>query len=117
MTRRATRRTFLKATAAAGAALAAPALLSARGADEQLHVAMIGPGRAGGANLREIEKVGENIVALCDVDSKAIDRAAVNHPKAAKFTDFRKLYDQSKLFDAVVVSTCEHTHAFATLPA
>src|SRR5262249_39053704 len=31
--------------------------------------------------------------------------------------DFRKLFDHSKEFDAVVVSTCEHTHAFATLAA
>ncbi|MCA9413770.1 MAG: Gfo/Idh/MocA family oxidoreductase, partial [Candidatus Omnitrophica bacterium] len=38
-------------------------------------------------------------------------------PKARKFTDFRRLYDEMQDFDAVVVSTCEHTHAFATLPA
>lgn len=39
------------------------------------------------------------------------------HPAARRLTDFRKLYDDAKSFDAVVVSTCEHTHAFATLPA
>ena len=39
------------------------------------------------------------------------------HPKARKFRDFRKLYDHANEFDAVVVSTTEHTHAFATLPA
>ena len=39
------------------------------------------------------------------------------HPQAQSFNDFRKLYDNVKKFDAVVVSTCEHTHAFATLPA
>lgn len=35
------------------------------------------------------------------------------------FRDFRQLYDKLKdtEFDAVVVSTCEHTHAYATLPA
>ena len=31
--------------------------------------------------------------------------------------DFRKLLDESKDIDAVVVSTAEHTHAFATLGA
>src|SRR5262249_35062204 len=31
--------------------------------------------------------------------------------------DFRKLLDDARDIDAVVVSTCEHTHAFATLPA
>src|SRR5205085_2793227 len=39
--------------------------------------------------------------------------------KAKQFRDFRKLYDELKdsEFDAVVVSSTEHTHAFATLPA
>ena len=39
------------------------------------------------------------------------------HPQARRFADFRKLYDHAGEFDAVVVSTCEHSHAFATLPA
>ena len=36
---------------------------------------------------------------------------------ARRNVDFRKLFDNANEFDAVVVSTCEHTHAFATLPA
>ncbi len=46
-------------------------------------------------------------------------RAADKAPHAKQFRDFRKLYDTLKDgdFDAVVVSTTEHTHAFATLPA
>ncbi|MBI2479749.1 MAG: Gfo/Idh/MocA family oxidoreductase, partial [Planctomycetia bacterium] len=39
------------------------------------------------------------------------------HPNARQVVDFRQLYDHANEFDAVVVSTCEHTHAFATLPA
>ena len=42
---------------------------------------------------------------------------AKRHPRAKRFVDFRKSFDHANLFDAVVVSTCEHTHAFATLPA
>ena len=38
-------------------------------------------------------------------------------PRRRRFDDFRKLYDHANEFDAVVVSTTEHTHAFATLPA
>jgi predicted dehydrogenase len=56
-------------------------------------------------------------VALCDVFEPAVDRAAVSYPRARRYRDFRKLYDQAQEFDAVVVSTTEHTHAFATLPA
>ncbi len=59
----------------------------------------------------------ENIVALCDVNQKNLNRAAQKFPKARKVVDFRKLYDHANEFDAVVVSICEHTHAFATLPA
>ena len=57
------------------------------------------------------------MVALCDVNGHNLERAAQRHPKARKYSDFRKLYDESKDIDAVVVSTCEHTHAYATLPA
>ena len=46
-----------------------------------------------------------------------LDKAAAKHPGARKEVDFRKLFDHASEFDAVVVSTCEHTHAFATLPA
>src|SRR5262249_3598732 len=38
-------------------------------------------------------------------------------PKARREVDFRRLYDNAAEFDAVMVSTCEHTHAFATMPA
>ena len=43
--------------------------------------------------------------------------AARECPKARKSTDFRKLLEHQNEFDAIVVATCEHTHAFATLPA
>ena len=56
-------------------------------------------------------------MALCDVNERKLNAAAVKHPKARKADDFRKLFDHEKEFDAVVVSTPEHTHAFATLPA
>lgn len=59
----------------------------------------------------------ENIVALCDVNDKNLEQAAKKFPAARKYTDFRKVFDHPGDFDAVVVSTCEHTHAFATMLA
>jgi len=111
------RRSFLKkSTLALGAVpLTAPHFLKARGAINKLNIAIIGAGGRGGANLGGV--ASENIVALCDVQSEAVDRAAARFPHASKFKDFRRVYDQAASFDAVVVSTCEHTHAFATLPA
>jgi predicted dehydrogenase len=113
-----TRRQFLKQTVAAGAAatFAAPAIVRGRNLNEKLNIAIIGAGGRGGHNLKQVS--GENIVALCDVAESSLNRAASQHPQARKATDFRKLFDKHhKEFDAVVVSTCEHTHAFATLPA
>lgn len=111
------RRTFLKSSAVAvgAAAFGAPAILSAAGANERLNIAIIGAGGRGASNTHDVRS--ENIVALCDVSESNLDRAAQGFPKARRFADFRKLFDHAKEFDAVVVSTCEHTHAFATLAA
>ena len=110
------RRTFLQSAAAgAVATVAAPAIVRGRNLNEKLDIAVIGSGGRGGANLRSVES--ENIVALCDVTEASLRAASERHPHARRETDFRRLFDHATEFDAVVVSTCEHTHAFATLPA
>ena len=114
---RTNRRQFLGQAAGAAAALtlAAPAILRGRDLNSKLNLAVIGTGGRGAANLASVES--ENIVALCDVAESSLLQAGEKHPQAKKFADFRRLYDEAGKFDAVVVSTCEHTHAFATLPA
>jgi len=111
------RRQFLQSSAvvAGSVAFSAPALLRAQNANEKLDVVVIGCGGRGGSNMRSVET--ENIVAVCDVNENNLNFGAKRHPNAKAFADFRKLYDAKISFDAVVVSTCEHTHAFATLPA
>jgi predicted dehydrogenase len=111
-----TRRQFGQAVVSSAiGALGAPAILRGRNLNEKLDIAVIGVGGRGAANLNGV--ASENIVALCDVYDPAVDQAAVNHPQARRYHDFRRLYDRAGEFDAVVVSTTEHTHAFATLPA
>jgi predicted dehydrogenase len=111
-----TRRQFAQATVcAAGSAFAAPAILRGRNLNDRLHIAAIGVGGRGADNLQEVSS--ETIVALCDVYEPAIEQAALSYPQARRYRDFRVLYDHARDFDAVVVSTTEHTHAFATLPA
>jgi predicted dehydrogenase len=115
---RITRRSFVGSVTLAGAAaLGLPGFLRARSPSEKLRVAVIGCGGRGAGNLAEV--LGETVVALCDVNEDNLLQAAEKAPHALKFRDFRKLYDHLKDndFDAVVVSTTEHTHAFATLPA
>src|SRR5262249_27373208 len=86
---------------------------------ERLNIAMIGVGGRGDHNLGHMLKAKENVVALCDVNETNLLKAAGKVPDAKKFRDFRKLYDDLKDgdFDAVVVSTTEHTHASATMRA
>jgi len=110
------RRSFLRGGAAAAAAtFAAPAVLRGRNLNDKLNIAVIGAGGRGARNSRSCES--ENIVALCDVNKTNLAAAAHRYPKAWTEVDFRKVFDRAGEFDAVIVSTCEHTHAFATLPA
>src|SRR5207237_7258199 len=109
---------FVKKAALAGAAvLAAPGIIRSRSPGSRLNIVIIGCGGRGAGNMKEM--LGENIVALCDVNEQNLFRAAQKVPQANKFRDFRRLYGELRdnEFDAVVVSSTEHTHAFATLPA
>ena len=112
---RLTRRQFTQRALAGSALMAAPALLRGRNLNSKLNLAFIGTGGRGARNLQGLG--GENVVALCDVNVMNLEAAAAQHPQARKFTDFRRVFDQAETFDAVAVSVCEHTHAFATLLA
>ncbi len=57
------------------------------------------------------------MVALCDVNQHHLEGARKRHPEARAFRDFREFHASDMDYDAVVVSTTEHTHAFAMLPA
>jgi len=120
MSRRITRRAFLRASAAAGALVTIAPAGSARtyAENEKVNVAFVGVGGMGGGNLGHIARLEAekgtplvNVVGLCDVDSKRLDGAKAKHTAAKAYADFRKmLTDQQKEIDAVMVSTPDHTH-------
>ena len=113
------RRQFLQVSAAAGLAGSGGAALAApkQGApSERLNVAVVGVSNRGAANLAGVAAAATNIVALCDVDENLAARARQQFPKAAFYTDWRRLLDQKNI-DAVVVSTPDHHHALITLAA
>jgi len=117
MTRISRRTLGRRAALAAGALAVGPAILRGQNLNEKLNVAVVAVGGRGGANLGAIGAT-ENIVAICDVNAKALDAAGVKYSKARKFADFREMFDKAgKEFDAVAVSTCEHTHVYPTLLA
>ncbi|MBM3954373.1 MAG: Gfo/Idh/MocA family oxidoreductase [Planctomycetes bacterium] len=115
------RRSFLTATARTAAVATVTTAVGRVNAAEPapVRVVVIGCGGRGAGNLQEVATAGGTIVALCDVNRGALARAAAAHPAARTFRDFRELYRDLDPagYDAVVVSTPEHTHAFATLPA
>ncbi len=107
-----TRREFLQTTAAAGVGywLGTESLVAqSNAAVEKLNIAVIGVGGRGEANLNGVQS--QNIVALCDVDDRRAGSAYERFPKARKFRDFRRMFDQlESQINAVVVSTPDHTH-------
>jgi predicted dehydrogenase len=119
-----TRRTFLAESATAATATVATAMFVPRHAvagsrtlapNEKLNVAGIGIGGMGGHNLSMC--ADENIMALCDVDSKLAGGVFARYPKAKRYGDFRTMLDQQKDIDAVIVATPDHTHAVAAMAA
>jgi predicted dehydrogenase len=83
---------------------------------EKLNVAGIGVGGMGTGDLRNVA-LSENIVALCDVDQRAVDRNARFYPKAKQYSDFRRMLDTQKDIDAVMIATPDHNHAVVTMTA
>lgn len=110
------RREFIKATSMAAGALAfgAPALLRGQNLNSKLNIACIGIGGKGRSDTDACS--GENIVALCDVDSgsTAYEMQTKKYPSAKFYQDFRQMLEQmGDRIDAVTVSTPDHMHAIA----
>ena len=116
------RRSFIKKTAAAGAAFSiVPSFVLGKthiAPSDTLYIAGIGVGGRGAGVVNELYKGGKvKFVALCDVDGKRAASTFANHPKAKQYTDFRKVFDNHlKDIDAVMVATPDHTHASIALP-
>ena len=113
-----TRRQMLRNTSLAGIGLGLSGGRSFAGdsPNEKLNIAFVGLGNQGGDNLSKM--LAENIVALCDVDTRRSELFAKKLPKARQFQDFRVMFDKmDKEIDAVVVTTPNHTHALITATA
>jgi len=119
------RRDFLKASALAGigavvastSAFADEPVKPAAAGPSKLNIACIGVGGKGDSDSSDAGKYA-NIVAICDVDSRYLDKKAHQFPNAKKYVDYRQmLTDLGDKIDAVIVSTPDHTHAPASLMA
>ncbi|MCK0144645.1 Gfo/Idh/MocA family oxidoreductase [Arenibacter sp. F26102] len=113
------KRDFLKSTAALGLTALLPSSVWALSKNGRLRTAHIGVSNMGGADLASISSHElVDVVALCDVDSKALAEAKKLHPNAVVYKDYRVMLKEMKNdIDAVIVSTPDHTHAPASMMA
>ncbi|MCC6884302.1 MAG: Gfo/Idh/MocA family oxidoreductase [Verrucomicrobiales bacterium] len=114
-----TRRKFLRNTGlAAGVTFGFPAFVRGQNLNSKIRIACIGVGGKGSSDTDNAAAEGGEIVALCDVDTNTLNKKAEKFPKAAKFQDWRKLFDEmEKGIDAVTVSTPDHCHGVAGIAA
>jgi predicted dehydrogenase len=114
-----TRRKFIGLTSAATATIAAgiKAQTASRRIDpnEKLNIGIIGAGGKGMENINGVSS--ENIVAVCDVDDNRAAEAYKRLPDAVRYRDYRRMLEEEKSLDAVIVTTPDHHHAPAALMA
>ncbi len=130
-----TRRNFVAGTAGAafGIMVVPRHVLGGAGylpPSETVNVAIVGCGGQGSADATEIMEGKQNIVALADVDFGFVDttiagrthgrdgkpdqkaiRLQEAYRKAKRYDDYRKMLEEQKDIDGVVVATPDHTHA------
>ena len=120
------RRSFLKIGTAAAVGLSmAPGMFAAPASkkkaapapmDRKLKILGVGIGGRGAAVLSALET--EEIIGLCDVDTKYAAHVFDRYPNAKRYTDYRKMYEELlDEADAVVVATADHTHAIIAAEA
>jgi len=114
------RRHFLKATALTGVGVYVSTAVAAdsQSPNERLRFACIGVGGKGRSDSTDARRAGD-IVAICDVDDRTLENAGTTQfPKAARYSDFRKLLDEMEgKVDAATISTPDHMHAVITAAA
>lgn len=117
------RRHLLQRGTALAAAAAVPSLVASRvqgaparlGANEEIGMAIIGPGRQGAGLLEQASKLGR-IVATADVNLPRAESCAAKYNAKAAFQDYRKLLDLKEV-DAVIVATPDHWRAICCIHA
>lgn len=121
-----TRRTWLGGAASTAGLLAMPGTARALAPSDRVNVAVIGAGGMGAQNMTRL--TSQNIVALADPDLGHVAKSFVGqggapnparaglkqaYDKAAKYADYRRMFDAQKDIDAVVIATPDQHHAVA----
>ncbi|WP_026475247.1 Gfo/Idh/MocA family oxidoreductase [Alkaliflexus imshenetskii] len=98
-----------------------PSLAGKPGANDRVNLACVGIGNQGATDIMALYNTGLcNIVALCDTDMGArhTERMMNQFPDAARYNDFRKMFDKmANQIDAVLIATPDHSHFPVTMLA
>ena len=108
-----TRRDFVKSAIAGGLALAFP-FSRARGANDDLRVAVVGFNGQGSGHISRFHNTsGVRVVAICDVDEKVLYRKVEEfkkrNEKVDAYIDYRKMLEDRSI-DIVSIATPDHQH-------
>lgn len=108
------RRSLLKSTLVAGAAMTLPATSYGRiaGSNEKVRVAVIG---LNGRGRNHMDGFKDQLVALCDCDEEVLNKRAKDKD-VQKFVDYRKLLEHKNI-DAVSIATPNHQHSIMGIRA
>src|SRR5437660_5358980 len=112
-----TRRRFVYSSVLAAGALMIPIPAGAARArykspNEKLNIAVIGAGGKGAGDTDHCAELGENIVALCDVDEDTLNARRQKYPQAKPYRDYPKILDDiGRHIDPVLLATPAHHHA------
>lgn len=117
MTSKIDRRSFLKKAGAAGTlAFGFPVIVpsSAFGANERIVLGVIGSGGRGRSLMRSFLEGDAVVSAVCDVYEpnleKGLETARQKSDQVRPYTDYRRMLDEQKDMDAVVIASPDHQH-------
>jgi predicted dehydrogenase len=113
-----TRRSFMKSSVAAAFSLALP-FSAARGANDDIRVAVVGIRSQGSNHINWFRQIpGVRVVAICDADKQFLQREEKKfkdrNQKVDTYVDYRRLLDDKDI-DAVITATPNHWHALVTI--
>lgn len=85
-------------------------------ANEKLKILCVGTANRATSNIDGI--ADEDVVGVCDIDSRYLEKATQRFPGAVAYRDYREMIaEQADTADAIVVSTADHHHAPAAIRA
>jgi predicted dehydrogenase len=87
---------------------AAAAAVAAQAANEEITFGVIATGGRGRYLQERFQRIGARCVAICDIYSPNLDKAAAISPEARRFTKYQELLAQK--MDCVVIASPDHQH-------